>query len=155
MRVTDVMRSGQQTVRSLHPSELWSLARNDQVNCRCSVPAGPRWLFNLMSYCRRPLERDVYTATSFRAVEPIDRSCPTSPRIALLTYLPSLLPFDVPSRIVRARCAQARVHTRICDSAAAGISMMSARRSSDPSVISRHRRRINPRRNDKPCAAGH
>lgn len=58
---------------SLHPSELSiefpsklsSLARNDQVNCRCSVPVGPRWLFNLMSYYRRPLERDVSTATGF------------------------------------------------------------------------------------------
>lgn len=67
MKSTSVMRGGQQIVRSLHPSELSSLARNDQVNCRYSVPAGPRWLFNLMSYCRRPLERDVYTATGFRA----------------------------------------------------------------------------------------
>lgn len=135
MKSTSVMRSGQQIVRSLHPSELSSelssLARNDQVNCRYSVPAGPRWLFNLMSYCRRPLERDVYTATGFRAANdwPFmlnefagSRFSPPSCQSCFSLLRTRRIRRNEKSVCIRA--LSACVHSRICGAAPlAGISM--------------------------------
>lgn len=142
MKGVSVMRDGQQIVRSLRPSKLSSelsgLARNDQVNCRCSIPAGPQWLFNLMSYCRRPLERDVYTATGFRAAN--DRPFMLNEFAGRAPLLPVYPVSRLCEHAWSFACTHARaLSTRICDATPpAGISMPWRARNANPLIISRH-----------------